>query len=83
MPGSRSVPRAPFPFRAAAAEQLLIGAHPSHSIFREAGQAALEGANPIDDMRASRRYRLTVLPRAVAHALARAGERIDKTRSVA
>jgi carbon-monoxide dehydrogenase medium subunit len=71
------------PYRAVDAERLLVGVHPSDQAFREAGHAALEGADPIDDVRASRRYRLTVLPRAVAHALARSGERIDRTRSVA
>lgn len=71
------------PYRAAAAEQLLLGQHPSNELFQEAGRAALEGADPIDDVRASRRYRLAVLPRAVTQALVRSSSRLDRTRSVA
>jgi len=71
------------PYRAVAAERMLVGATPGPAVFREAGHAALDGADPIDDVRASRRYRLTVLPRAVAHALNRTGEQIDQTRRIA
>ncbi|MFC5176188.1 FAD binding domain-containing protein [Nocardioides taihuensis] len=71
------------PYRAVDAERLLVGAHPGDEVFREAGRAALDGADPIDDVRASRRYRLTVLPRAVERALARAAGRTDETRSAA
>lgn len=73
----------PIPHRAPASEQLLIGQRPTADLFAAAGRAALEGADPIDDVRASRRYRLAVLPRAVAQALSRSSDHVDAARSVA
>ena len=49
---------APTPIRSQHAEALLVGKIPSTSLFSEAAQAMLSDINPIDDLRASREYRL-------------------------
>lgn len=59
----------PVPFRAAEAEQLLRGTRPGPELFRAAAAAATARATPIDDVRASVRYRRQVLPRVIAKAL--------------
>ena len=59
----------PVPFRAEEAELLLRGARPGTELFSEAAAAAAARATPIDDIRASARYRHQVLPRVIAKAL--------------
>jgi carbon-monoxide dehydrogenase medium subunit len=59
----------PLPFRATAAEHLLLGQIPGPDLLAAAAAAVTAAAEPIDDVRASRTYRLRVLPRVVARAL--------------
>lgn len=56
----------PKPFRAIGAEQILKGQSVSDQVIGAAAHAVLEAATPIDDVRASRSYRLAVLPRVTA-----------------
>lgn len=59
----------PVPYRAIEAERLLVGAPPSADLVAAAAAAAAGPADPIDDVRASKRYRTLVLPRAVGRAI--------------
>ena len=75
-------PVAPTPFRATAAETFLTGELASAESFAEAARLAQEAANPRTSiMRASREYRLEVLPVLVADALAVAAERAKRSGS--
>jgi carbon-monoxide dehydrogenase medium subunit len=58
------------PFRAAAAEDLLVGERPSAALFDEAARLATDGADPPADLHGSSDYRKTV-----AAALVRRGLR--------
>jgi CO/xanthine dehydrogenase FAD-binding subunit len=63
-------PVAPTPFRAAMAEAFLRGQEPSASVFAEAARLAQMESNPRSStVRASREYRLAVLPALVQEAL--------------
>lgn len=67
------------PIRSAAAEEALIGAGPSDATWAGAGLAAVADAEPIDDVRATARYRSAMIPVIVARAAARAWERCGRT----
>jgi aerobic carbon-monoxide dehydrogenase medium subunit len=60
------------PVRAAAAEQLLHGTTLAATELAAAAELLAGQCDPIDDVRASARYRLAVLPRMVARAFATA-----------
>ena len=66
---------APTAVRARAAERLLEGQPASADVFRRAGQAAREAGAPIDDVRASARFRTHLAGVLVERALARAAVR--------
>ncbi len=69
-------PVAPRPFRARGAETFLKGQPPGAEPFAQAARMAQEESNPRSSvMRASRAYRLAVLPSLVSDALAVAAER--------
>jgi CO/xanthine dehydrogenase FAD-binding subunit len=69
-------PVAPRPFRAREAETFLKGQSPGAESFARAARMAQEESNPRSSvMRASREYRLAVLPGLVSDALAVAAER--------
>jgi CO/xanthine dehydrogenase FAD-binding subunit len=69
-------PVAPRPFRAREAEAFLTGRPPGAEPFAQAACIAQEESNPRSSvMRASREYRLAVLPSLVSDALAVAAER--------
>lgn len=53
----------PVPFRATAAEEALIGSTADSTRVAAAAQLLVEQARPIDDVRATARYRTMVLPR--------------------
>src|SRR5262249_24472383 len=61
--------------RAAAAERLLEGQPATADVFRRAGQAAREACAPIDDVRASARFRTHLAGVLVERALLRAAAR--------
>jgi carbon-monoxide dehydrogenase medium subunit len=66
-------PVAPRPFRARQAEAFLRGRAPRREILEEAAEIAREQANPRTSvMRASKAYRLEILPTLVSDALAAA-----------
>jgi carbon-monoxide dehydrogenase medium subunit len=68
----------PCPVRAHDAEAFLIGKKPSAAMLSEAAQLALCGADPRSSvLRASREYRLAVLPVLVEDALTVAIERAN------
>ncbi len=69
---------APTAFRAAAAEQFLIGKAVTDEALDKVGQLAADVAAPIDDVRASADYRRFLVARMSARALARCAERIRK-----
>ncbi len=74
-------PVAPTPFRAAAAEEFLLGKTPGDETFGEAGQIAQRESNPRSSRpRASREYRLAVVPALVQQALAMAAGRAQEKR---
>ena len=80
-------PVAACPHRAAEAEASLIGRMPGPEAFAEAARLAQQSADPRTSIhRASREYRLAILPALVAEALAIAaerahmGKRIDRTK---
>lgn len=52
---------APVPFRAVEAERILLGSRLEEDAIREAGEALTAAADPIDDQRATARYRRRVL----------------------
>lgn len=66
---------APTIVRAPVAEALLIGRPPDGAGFRAAGEAAVQSARPIDDVRASAGYREAMIRVVVARALAAAARR--------
>lgn len=69
-------PVAATPLRAIAAEALLIGRMPTSEAFTEAARLAQSAADPRSSIhRASRAYRLAILPALVADALATAAQR--------
>ena len=69
-------PVGPCPIRAAGAEAFLAGRRPGQETFTEAAQLALCDADPRSSaLRASRGYRLAVLPVLVEEALASAAHR--------
>jgi carbon-monoxide dehydrogenase medium subunit len=47
----------PTPLSSPSAQKILIGAIPGEDLFREAGQAAVRDARPIDDFRGTAEYR--------------------------
>jgi carbon-monoxide dehydrogenase medium subunit len=59
----------PKAFRATHAEQILEGQPLTDNVIGAAARASLVAATPIDDVRASRAYRLAVLPRVVERVL--------------
>jgi carbon-monoxide dehydrogenase medium subunit len=59
----------PTPFRARAAENVLINSAPTAAAVAAAGAALVACAHPIDDRRGSARYRIAVLPRLLEHAV--------------
>jgi CO/xanthine dehydrogenase FAD-binding subunit len=61
---------APCPVRSPHAEALLAGQSPGPELFRQAGLAALADLAPVDDIRASARYRLAAAAVVAARALA-------------
>jgi carbon-monoxide dehydrogenase medium subunit len=66
---------APRTVRANPAEELLVGSQPTPMLFADAGRAAMEVAEPIDDLRASAEYRMAMVPILVERALATASRR--------
>lgn len=69
-------PVAPRPYRVREAEAFLRGQPPAPEVFAEAARLAQEEANPRSSvMRASREYRLAVIPTMVSEALSLAAER--------
>jgi CO/xanthine dehydrogenase FAD-binding subunit len=69
-------PVAPRPFRAAGTEAFLVGKPITPGLFEEAGEIAQGESNPRSSvMRASREYRLAVIPILVSEALATACRR--------
>jgi carbon-monoxide dehydrogenase medium subunit len=71
---------APTPRRATAAEAALVGQAPTDSAVRAAGDAAVEGLEPWDELRGSARYKLEVTPVVVRRALASAVQRATGSR---
>ena len=59
----------PRPFRATEAERRLIGNAASADALADSGAALRQSASPIDDPRASARYRSQLLPRVLAQAV--------------
>jgi carbon-monoxide dehydrogenase medium subunit len=70
---------APTTWRAREAERALVGRAPTPEALREAGRAAAAGCRPIDDVRASARYRRLLVETLVPRALARCLERIRES----
>jgi len=69
-------PVAPRPFRARKAEAFLRGRPPTAEIFIQAGHIAQQESTPRSSpMRASREYRLSIIPPLITDALTLAGER--------
>lgn len=60
---------APRPVRLRSVERLLLSNTPSPDLFKEAGQLALDYANPIDDLRASAAFRRHLVPTYVMRSL--------------
>ena len=60
---------APAAYRAHAAEELLRGQVPGEALWAEVAAAVTAQADPVDDVYASRSYRLRVLPRVVTRSL--------------
>ncbi len=76
-------PVAPRPFRAQEAESFLAGKPLSIEVFEEAGRIAQRESNPRSSvMRASREYRLAVIPHIVSDALAAAAHRAQVGRRI-
>ena len=67
---------APVPFRAQAAEQALLGTKANGEETSSAAALLLEQAEPIDDVRATARYRKMVLPRIFESAVAECYSRV-------
>ena len=69
-------PVSPCPFRAREAETFLIGQPPTEETFAQAAHVAQRESNPRSSiMRASRKYRLAIIPSLISDALAAAAER--------
>ena len=66
---------APIPFRSSAAESVLQGSRPDASAAASAAEALLEEISPIDDLRASARYRRLLIPGLTARATAQCADR--------
>jgi CO/xanthine dehydrogenase FAD-binding subunit len=76
-------PVAPRPLRARKAETFLCGQLPTRQVFEAAARLVQEEANPRDSiMRASRAYRLAIIPTLVHDALTIAAERARGTGAV-
>jgi aerobic carbon-monoxide dehydrogenase medium subunit len=69
---------APTAFRAASAEQFLIGKTITDETLAEVGRLVAEAAAPIDDVRASADYRRLLVARMSVRAVAQCAERIGK-----
>jgi carbon-monoxide dehydrogenase medium subunit len=73
-------PVAPRPLRARSAETFLCGQPPTSGVFEEAARLVQEEASPRDSiMRASREYRLAIIPALVQDGLTIAAERARVT----
>jgi CO/xanthine dehydrogenase FAD-binding subunit len=73
-------PVAPYPFRAREAEAFLKGQPPTADVFAQAARIARGESNPRSSiMRASREYRLSIIPALVSDALNVAAERARNT----
>jgi carbon-monoxide dehydrogenase medium subunit len=71
-------PAGPVPFRARKAEEFLVGNLPSHEVWMEAGKLTREEAQPRSSiMRASRKYRLEIIPALVEEVLETAWKRAE------
>ena len=69
-------PVAPCPFRARQAEAFLLGQSPTADVLEQAGRIARDESDPRSSiMRASREYRLAIVPSLVYNALGTAAER--------
>jgi carbon-monoxide dehydrogenase medium subunit len=69
-------PVAPCPFRARQAEAFLLGQSPTADVLEQAGRIARDESDPRSSiMRASREYRLAIIPSLVYNALGTAAER--------
>jgi carbon-monoxide dehydrogenase medium subunit len=64
------------PLRPVGAEAALVGQKPSMAIFRRAGELAAEVSDPRGSGRASREYRLSLIPVLTERALTLAAERL-------
>jgi carbon-monoxide dehydrogenase medium subunit len=72
-------PVAAHPFRARQAEEFLEGQPPTAEVFEQAGRLAQGESSPRNSVkRASREYRLAVVPVLVSEALATAKERASQ-----
>lgn len=67
---------APTPVRCPHAEKILMGERPDADLLKKAARATLQSARPIDDVRATAKYRSAIIPvlahRALEQALTRA-----------
>lgn len=72
---------APTPIRAEAAGDSLVGTELTAAAIARAGELASEAARPIDDLRASRAYRLELVKVLVRRVLQRAAERASGRRA--
>jgi aerobic carbon-monoxide dehydrogenase medium subunit len=63
------------PWRAAAAESIVLGAAPDKELFRQAGAAAATGCSPSSDLVGTSDYRRHLVAVLVARTLSRAAER--------
>ena len=59
---------APTPKRAVTAEEMLLGKKPTHETFASIAEAVRGDISPIDDVRATRAYRLGIAPTVVERA---------------
>jgi carbon-monoxide dehydrogenase medium subunit len=66
---------APTPIMAAAAGEALVGKELNEDLLRDAGELAAEAARPIDDLRASKEYRLELIKVLTRRVLQVAAER--------
>jgi carbon-monoxide dehydrogenase medium subunit len=66
---------APTPIVATAAGEAVVGKNLSEDVLREAGELAAEAAVPIDDLRASKEFRLELVKVLTRRVLAAAAER--------
>jgi carbon-monoxide dehydrogenase medium subunit len=67
---------APTPILATAAGEAVVGKELSEDVLRDAGERAAEAARPIDDLRASKEYRLELIKVLTRRVLAAAAERV-------